>query len=116
MIDTRKFNVAGFSTMPSGKRKLRFTTSDLESRIKLLERQGHTDLDLRQLPYPMTKTEAMAFLGVSETDELAPKGVRARALKASRSEKTLDVSKINNTASDTENAEQDEDYLAPFVA
>jgi hypothetical protein len=106
MIDTRKFNVAGFSTMPSGKRKLRFTTSDLESRIKLLERQGHTDLDLRQLPYPMTKTEAMAFLGVSETDELAPKGVRSRALKTARSEKTLDVTSIN-AAPSVENSREE---------
>lgn len=104
MIDTRKFTVAGFTTMPSGKRKLRFTSSALEPRIKLLERQGHTDIDLRELPHPMTKLEAMAFLGVKDTDELAPKGVRVRALKAVKSEKTLDITNINSssTVSDTE--------------
>lgn len=105
MIDTRKFTVAGFSTMPSGERKLRFTCSDLEGRVKLLERQGHTDVDLRALPHPMTKLEAMDYLGVKETDELAPKGVRARAVKEARA-KTLDMKNINSPSEATEQADQ----------
>lgn len=79
----RKFDVAGFSTL-SGKRKVRFANGKAEVRTKVLERNGHTDIDLRALPNPMTKAEAMAFLGVKDEDETAPKGVQAAAAKAKR--------------------------------
>jgi hypothetical protein len=79
----RKFDIAGFSTL-HGKRKIRFANGKIETRSKVLERNDHTDIDLRQLPKPMTKSEAMAFLGVKDTDPEAPKGVQAAAAKDSK--------------------------------
>lgn len=79
----RKFDVAGLSTY-AGKRKVRFANGKPEVRAKVLERNGHTDIDLQVLPNPMTKAEAMAWIGVKETDEAAPKGVQAKAIKASK--------------------------------
>jgi hypothetical protein len=76
----RKFDIAGFSTL-HGNRKVRFANGKVEARTKVLERNDHIDVDLRSLPYPMTKVEAMAFLGVKDTDPEAPKGVQAAAAK-----------------------------------
>lgn len=86
----RTFDVAGFSTL-SGQRKVRFANGTPESRAKILERGGHTDIDLRQLPSAMTKAEAMAYLGVSEDDPRAPKGVQAAAAKAKKTAKVAEV-------------------------
>ena len=90
-MTTRTFNLAGFSTL-SGKRKVRFANGTPESRIKVLERNGHTDIDIRELPRAMSKAEAMEFLGVNDTDEVAPKGVRSKAVKM------LNLNKINTPA------------------
>lgn len=79
----RKFDIAGFSTL-HGKRKIRFANGKVDARTKVLERNEHTDIDLRVLPNPMTKAEAMAFLGVKDTDEVAPKGVQAAAAKEAK--------------------------------
>lgn len=79
----RKFDIAGFSTL-HGKRKVRFANGNLESRAKVLERNDHTEIDLRKLPNPMTKAEAMSFLGVKDTDPEAPKGVQEAAAKATK--------------------------------
>lgn len=80
MTAERMFNVAGFSTL-SGKRKVRFANGTVEARTKVLERNGHTDVDLRKLPKPMSKAEAMKYLGIEDHDEAAPKGVQAKAAK-----------------------------------
>lgn len=88
----RKFDIAGFSTL-GGKRKVRFANGKVEVRTKVLERNDHTDIDLRALPHPMSKAEAMSFLGVKDTDETAPKGVQAKAAK----DKKLKDVKIKNT-------------------
>lgn len=79
----RTFNIAGFSTL-SGQRKVRFANGTVEARTKILERNGHTDIDLRILPNAMSKSEAMAYLGVEDTDSRAPKGVQAAAAKATK--------------------------------
>lgn len=79
-MTTRTFDIAGFSTQ-HGIRKVRFANGKVEARTKVLERNEHTDIDLRVLPKPMTKAEAMAFLGVKDTDPEAPKGVQAAAAK-----------------------------------
>lgn len=89
----RKFDIAGFSTF-AGKRKVRFANGKTEARSKVLGRNGHTDIDLRVLPNPMTKAEAMAFLGVKDEDDAAPKGVQVAAAKA----KQLKDIKVKNKA------------------
>lgn len=79
----RTFNIAGFSTL-SGQRKVRFANGTIEARSKILERNGHVDIDLRELPNAMTKTEAMQFLSVTAEDPRAPKGVQAAAAKSKK--------------------------------
>lgn len=58
-----KFKVAGVSTL-NGKVKVRFG-SDLV-RVKLLVKQGHTDVELRELPEDMDKPAAVKFLKASD--------------------------------------------------
>jgi hypothetical protein len=79
-MNERTFDIAGFSTL-HGVRKVRFANGKIEARTKVLERNEHKDIDLRVLPKPMTKAEAMEFLGVKDTDAEAPKGVQAAAAK-----------------------------------
>lgn len=63
------FTVAGTSNR-QGEVKVRFA-NDLVSRIKALHRAGHTDVNLIELPKPMTKLEALQYLqtqGITEGD------------------------------------------------
>jgi hypothetical protein len=80
--------------------------NDFAGRIKILVRGGHTDVELRELPEPMTKGEAALWLKASELyakpefaaaiDEADAKynevvAVKApRAAKAAKPTKTLD--------------------------
>lgn len=57
----KTFTYAGVSTAPSGTAKVRFT-NDLPTRIKIMTKHGHDDVDFRELPGPMTKPEAVAHL------------------------------------------------------
>lgn len=92
-MSDRTFNIAGFSTL-SGQRKVRFANGTVEARSKILERNGHEDIDLRVLPNAMSKAEAMTFLGVTEDDPRAPKGVQAAAAKAKSAAKVTKVIEI----------------------
>jgi hypothetical protein len=59
--DNKTFTVAGVATNPDGTVKARFA-NDLVARIKILNKAGCTDIDLRELPHPMTKIEALKYL------------------------------------------------------
>jgi len=59
MATDKKFAVAGVSTL-EGKTKLRFANDVM--RIKILAKNGHTDVDLVELPNEMTKAEAVQHL------------------------------------------------------
>jgi hypothetical protein len=54
------FTVAGTSNL-NGVVKFRFA-NDLKSRVKVLQRNGHTDVNLVELPTEMTKEQAIQFL------------------------------------------------------
>ena len=69
----KKFTVAGHSTL-DGVRKTRFATT--MDRVKVLMRNGHTDIELQELPTPMTKDEIRAFFG-EEVKADKPKAVKA---------------------------------------
>jgi hypothetical protein len=60
-----KFAVAGVSRCEKGNYRVR-VANDFAGRIKILVRGGHTDVELRELPEPMTKGEAGAWLKASE--------------------------------------------------
>jgi len=107
----RTYTIAGFSTL--GKiRKVRFANGTIEAREKILKRKDHTDIDLRLLPNPMTKADAMVFLGVAEDDPRAPKGVQAAAAKAKSAAKVTKVIEIVKEATKAEAASANEEAIA----
>ena len=59
MATDKKFAVAGVSTL-EGKTKLRFANDVM--RIKILAKNGHTNVELIELPTEMTKAEAVQHL------------------------------------------------------
>jgi hypothetical protein len=59
MATDKKFSVAGVSTL-SGKTKIRFANDTM--RIKILAKNGHSDVELVTLPNEMTKTEIAEYL------------------------------------------------------
>lgn len=71
MANTEKlFTVAGTATNADGTTKARFA-NDLVARIKILNKAGCTNVNLVELPRPMTKLEALQHLqtlGINEGD------------------------------------------------
>lgn len=61
----KQFTVAGYSTL-NGVRKIRFA-NDLVARIKRLDQCGHENIELEELPQPMTKGEVREWLAKRET-------------------------------------------------
>jgi hypothetical protein len=59
MATEKKFTVVGVSTL-QGKTKIRFANDTM--RIKVLGKNGHTDVDLIELGHPMTKGELVQEL------------------------------------------------------
>ena len=59
MATSKKFAVAGVSTL-KGKTKIRFANDTM--RIKILAKNGHTDVELVTLPHEMTKAEIAQHL------------------------------------------------------
>jgi len=56
---SKTFTVAGTSVL-NGKEKVRFA-NDIATRVKVLARNGHTDVDLIELPTEMDKEMAVLF-------------------------------------------------------
>ena len=71
--DNKLFTVVGTSTF-KGQSKVRFT-NDIAVRIKTLVKGGHTNVELIELPRPMTKAEAVAYLEAN-----TPKGIDMAAV------------------------------------
>lgn len=61
MATNKTYTIAGVSTQ-FGKTKQRFANGSVKNRAKILERAGCTDIKLFELPNPMTKDEARAWL------------------------------------------------------
>jgi hypothetical protein len=55
------FSVAGTATNADGTTKARFA-NDLVARIKILNKSGCTNINLMELPEPMTKLQALQYL------------------------------------------------------
>ncbi len=59
MATSKTFKVIGVSTL-NGKTKVRFA-NDLATRIKNLVKNGHTNVELFELPEAMTKEAGIAY-------------------------------------------------------
>ena len=58
------FKVTGVSTQ-NGKTKVRFA-NDLVSRVKILVKSGHTDIELVELPAALSKLDCAKYLKTSD--------------------------------------------------
>jgi hypothetical protein len=70
MASEKLFTVAGTATNPDGTTKARFA-NDMVSRVKILTKNNCTNINLVELPQPMTKLEALQHLqqlGITEGD------------------------------------------------
>jgi hypothetical protein len=61
MSESKLFTVAGTATNADGTTKARFA-NDLVARIKILNKGGCTNINLLELPHPMTKLQALQYL------------------------------------------------------
>lgn len=91
----KTFTIVGISTQ--GKiTKFRVANGDLAARVKVLERGGHTDINLIELDRPMTKSEAIAAykaMNPEAADVRVPNEKPAAGTKAS---KTVTINKTSN--------------------
>lgn len=91
MATDKLFTVAGTATH-NGITKVRFA-NDLVARIKILAKAGATDVNLVELPKPMTKLEALQHLqtlGITDGD--AGYAVSAKLTEKTRVAKKAEVS------------------------
>ena len=63
---TKLFTVAGTSNL-EGLVKFRVANGSAAARTKVLERSGHTEIQLQDLPSAMSKEDAIAFIGGKNT-------------------------------------------------
>ena len=61
MANDKLFTVAGTATNPDGTTKVRFA-NDMVARVKILAKTGCSNINLVELPEPMTKLAALQFL------------------------------------------------------
>lgn len=59
MATEKRFGVAGVSTF-NGKTKIRWANDVM--RVKILHKNGHTNIEFVNLPYEMTKAEIVKYL------------------------------------------------------
>ena len=88
---SKTFTVAGISTL-EGVVKFRVANGTPMARAKVLERSGHTNIDLFALSKPMTKEEAFAHLVRSGYTE--SKGKPAKAAKPAAAPKSKPAAKL----------------------
>lgn len=99
MATEKKFAVAGVSTL-DGKTKIRFAND--ATRVKILAKNGHTDVDLIDLPREMTKGEIAQYMiekgfgkgnsaVESAIDYVAKKNPVEKTVKAASTKKTASV-------------------------
>lgn len=69
MSNEKLYTVAGFSVF-RGEKKFRVSTH-LSNRVNTLKHAGHTDIELVELPHPMTKSAAYEHL-TGESIKTAP--------------------------------------------
>ena len=96
--DNKTFTVAGTATNPDGTTKARFA-NDLVARIKILNKAGCTNINLVELPTPMTKLEALQYLQAQEQTGDAGYAVANKLVEKSKVAKKREVSVTLKTGS-----------------
>ncbi len=70
----KTYTIVGTSIC-NGKMKVRWATDMM--RIKVLQRTGHTDIELFELPEAMNKADAVQFMLDQQGDKLSPERIKA---------------------------------------
>jgi hypothetical protein len=99
---SKLFTIAGYSNL-NGRVKLRVATGSIARRTAVLKSSGHTEINLVELPQPMTREDARAFV------EAQFKGVELFRSKVA-APKTVAADSID-TVSDSAFADVVEDAL-----
>lgn len=97
MATEKTFAVAGVSTL-NGQTKLRFANDTV--RIKILAKNGHTDVELIDLPREMTKAEAVAHMKSTGFGAGRPEVEAAMALVLKRNPEQKQVQATEAVASE----------------
>jgi hypothetical protein len=100
MATDKKFAVAGVSTL-EGKTKVRFANDTM--RIKILAKNGHTNVELIELPHEMTKAEIaqhMTAVGFGQGNPAVLAAV-AYVAKKNPTAKTAVVSTVTAATAET---------------
>lgn len=97
MATSKTYTVAGVSTL-DGKTKMRFANDVM--RIKILAKNGHTNVELAELPHAMTKAEIVAHMratgfGAGNADVQAAMDL---ILKRNPAEKTVSATAVTAEA------------------
>lgn len=97
---SKLFTIAGYSNL-NGRVKLRVATGTVARRTAVLKSAGHTDINLVELPTPMTRQDAVAFVESQfKGVELFKSKVAALNTKAKRelsAEDVVAVAEIDDT-------------------
>jgi hypothetical protein len=101
MATLKTFSVAGVSTF-EGKTKIRFANDSL--RIKILGKNGHSDVDLIDLPREMTKAEIAQHLFDTGYGADKPAVVSAIQDLAKKNKVTLGTSAATETTTTVDTA------------
>lgn len=72
---SKTYTIAGTSTL-NGVNTFRFATGKAKARAAVLTRNGHTDVNLMDLPNEMSKEDAMAWLVAQGVQAVLPRGHR----------------------------------------
>lgn len=97
---TKRYTVAGLSTLPNGETKVRLA-NNLKDRVGILRRNGHVNIMLLQLSVAMTEAEATQYLltvdfGSDEFNNV----VAAHAAKLGVSRKVEEVEEVEEEDAD----------------
>jgi hypothetical protein len=109
------FTIAG-TAMINGVPTLRFATGDVRVREGVLRRAGFTPVELRELPQPMTKVDAIAWLNDQGVTGLLPvkNSVAGRATRVSEARAERDARRAAKVAAQAEPTLNEDD--AAFLA
>jgi hypothetical protein len=116
------FTIAG-TAMINGVATLRFATGEIKVREGVLRRAGFTPVELRELPQPMSKADAIAWLNdqgitgmLPVKNAVAGRATRVAEAKAERDARRAEKRAAAETPAETTLTEDDAAFLAAQAA
>lgn len=101
----KTFTIAGVSTQ-HGKTKQRFANGTIANRTAILRRAGCTDIKFWELPEPMSKEDARAWLEEKFGEEAKTEAKEAKVEAKAAKVKAAAKSKSKEKDEDEDNAEE----------